>query len=365
MGANLFVCTPDNVCADEAVMQHSITDRRPVKSQRHGKTGVQHTADARKSDRESMRVRTGRWGPTDPTPLVSIIILNYNGKSLLRECLDSVKGLNYRNFETIVVDNSSTDGSAEMVRADYSWVILLVTPRIRIAQACNRGLRLAKGQVIAPLLNNDMTVDRYWLDHLVQALGQSEVGVVDSKVYFYGTKVINTAGNVIKWNIGRTKSAGAGYLDRGQYDSPREVDYAEVTVIRRDLWERIGGFDEGYFFYWSDIDYCVRARKAGYKTMYIPKAVVWHHEAATIGENSAKRHYSFTRDGLRFLVKHSPAPAIVFRLFCGALVTLSMIAEHLLSKRIDLVIVQIRAFSWTLLNLEDTMRVRGRIRLAV
>jgi GT2 family glycosyltransferase len=302
---------------------------------------------------------------TDAAPLVSIVVLNYNGKDLLRECLESIRRLHYRNFETIVVDNSSTDGSAEMIRTEYSWTTLLITPPIRIAQASNSGLRLAKGQVIVPLLNNDMTVDEHWLDHLVEALRQPEVGIVDSKVYCYGTNMIKTAGNAIKWNTGDVKGTGFGHLDRGQYDAPREVDYAEVTVVRRDVVERIGRFDEEYLFYWSDIDYCVRAKKAGYKTMYVPTAVVWHREAATIGENSPRRYYSYTRDSLRFLIKHSPASLIGFRWLCASLATMRKIALHLFAGRIDLVILQVRAFTWNLTNMKETMRMRGRVRLPV
>jgi GT2 family glycosyltransferase len=301
------------------------------------------------------------------TPLVSIVILNYNGKDLLKECLDSVRGLNYRNFEAIVVDNSSTDGSTDMVRSRYPWATVLVTPRMRIAQAGNRGLKVAKGEIIVPMFNNDMTVEKYWLDHLVTALGESEVGIVDSKVYSYGSNVISTAGNMIRWNFGWTISAGSEELDLGQYDTPREVDYAEVMVIRRDVVESIGGFDEKYFFYWSDIDFCVRAKRAGYKTLYVPGAVVWHRDAATIGGNSPRRHYSYFRDSLRFLVKNSSAQCVLYRLFSWFLFTLGiiMLGVHPFMRKSDLAILQLRAFGWNLLNLKDTMRSRGIIRLPV
>jgi hypothetical protein len=292
-------------------------------------------------------------------PLVSIVILNYNGRELLKKCLDSVNGLNYRNFEVIVVDMTSTDGSADTVRKQYPSVILLEIERTGIYAASNLGIKVAKGTVLVPLLNNDMTVDRYWLDHLVSALRQKEIGIVDSKVYSYGTNRISTAGNMINWNHCWTIGIGSGELDRGQYGFKREVDVAELIVVRRDVVEKIGGFDEEYLFYYGDVDYCVRAREAGYKTMYIPRAVVWHRESSTIGYGSPRQVYALERDGLRFLITHSPASLMLFRFYYRTLSSLKALLGNLLRKRINVVRAQIGAILWNLLNLKKTMRSRA------
>jgi GT2 family glycosyltransferase len=291
-------------------------------------------------------------------PLVSIIIPNFNGKDLLRECLDSIKELNYKNLEVIVVDNSSTDGSIEMVKSNYPWTKLLVTKRISMAQACNRGLASARGDIIVPMLNNDLIVERCWLDQQVLALRQKEVGAVGGKVYRYGTSVLSSAGNEIWWNVGSTESIGRNELDKGQFDSPREVDYVEFPTVRKEVNDEIGGVDEGYFHYYLDVDYCTMAREAGYKVMYIPSAVSWHHEAATLNANPLRRFYATERDSLRFLLKHSPSSLILLRLSRWALDRLLLLAGNIIRRRMDLVILQTKAYTWNIRNLAATRRSR-------
>ena len=156
-------------------------------------------------------------------PLVSIIIPNFNAKEMLRECLNSIQSQRYKNHETIVVDNGSIDGSPELVRKEYPRVILIQAERIGIGQAsfgraCNRGIRAAKGDIIVTMLNNDMTVDEGWLEHLVAALELNGVGVVGGKIYNYGSTVIQDAGNWIDWNVGACHQIGYGQNDIGQYD---------------------------------------------------------------------------------------------------------------------------------------------------
>jgi GT2 family glycosyltransferase len=297
------------------------------------------------------------------TPLVSLIIPNYNGKTLLKECLDSVQRLSYQKLETIVLDAGSTDGSADMIRTQYPFATLLETRTNRIYAACNLGMKAARGDVIVPLLNNDMTVDEHWLDHLVEALRQPEVGIVDSKVYCYGTNIISATGNMIDWNSAWTNSVGSGETDCGQYESGREIDVAELIVVRRDVAEEIGGFDEEYFFYYGDVDYCVRAKQAGYKIMYVPRALVWHRESATLGQGTPRQFYALERDGLRFLLKHSPAGLIIFRFYYRTLCNLKSLASNILIRRMDLVRAQVTGYLWNLFNMKQTMRSRAEIKL--
>ena len=296
--------------------------------------------------------------PSERKPLVSIVVPNFNGKRLLKECLDSIENLRYRNYEVIVVDNSSTDGSIEMVKKNYPRVRLLVTERMSMACACNRGLALARGEVIVPMLNNDLIVERYWLDHLVGALQQKEVGVVGGKIYRCETTVLNSAGNMIYWSIADTQGIGRGELDVGQFDTPRDVDYVEFPTVRKDVNCRIGPIDEGYFHYFLDVDYCTTAKEMGYKVMYIPGAVAWHHEAATIGFNTLRYFYSQQRDSLRFLLKHSPASMVFYRFWRWSFHMLVLSARNLARRRIDLVMLQLKAFTWNILRLNATRRSR-------
>lgn len=293
-------------------------------------------------------------------PLVSIVIPNFNGKELLRDCLRSIQSQTYGNYEVIVVDNSSTDGSPEIVRKEYPWVILLPTERIGIAQACNRGIKAAKGDIIVTMLNNDMTVDEKWLQHLVAALNPREVGIVGGKIYNYGTRVIQAAGNGIDWNVGACYQIGNGQQDTGQYDDSREVDYVDVPTVRRDVVNEIGGIDEGFSFYYTDVDFCVRAKQAGYKVVYVPAAMSWHRLSATVGNSVWRKCYSFEVDGMRFLIKHSPEQVIFYRLCCRTMFVLITLAKSLFRRRIEMVGIQTVAFLCSIVSLPKAMSSRSK-----
>lgn len=293
-------------------------------------------------------------------PLASIIIPNFNGKDLLRECLSSIRSQSYKNYEVIVVDNDSIDGSPEVVRKEYPWVILLQTERTGIAHACNMGMETAKGEIIVTMLNNDMTVDRDWLKHLVAALGPSEVGIVGGKIYNSGTRVIQAAGNWIDWDSGACHQIGVGQQDVGQYDHLREVDYLDVPTVRRDVLNKIGGIDEGYSFYYTDVDFCVRAKQAGYKVVYVPAAVSWHPLKTTMGSATWRRYYSLQKDGMRFLMKHSPAQLIFYRICRRTLFVLITLTRFLFKRRIDLVSIQTVTFLSSMLGVRKAMHSRSR-----
>lgn len=284
-------------------------------------------------------------------PRVSIVVPNFNGKHLLKECLDSIKKLHYGNYEVIVVDNSSSDGSAEMVREQYPWARLLATERIKIGEACNRGMRLAEGDIIVTMLNNDMTVDKYWLDDQVMMLANGEVGIVGGKIYKYGTNLIQSAGGIIDWNEGTPTQVGRGENDEGQFDTMREVDYVDVPTVRRDVMNVIGGIDEEYEHYYVDPDYCIRAKKAGYKVVYVPSAVSWHRSSSTIGSGT-RQYYSFLKDGIRFLIKHS-TPQTTLRWVCHN-VLIPNFWRICRMERADLVQQSTKALLWNLAKLRRT-----------
>jgi len=291
--------------------------------------------------------------------LVSIIIPNFNGRDLLRECLRALRTQSYENYEVIVVDNDSIDGSPEIVRKEFRWVTLLETERTGIARACNIGMRAAKGEVIVTMLNNDMTVDKDWLKHLVPELLPREVGVVGGKIYNSGTRVIQAAGNRVDWNSGACHQIGVGQQDVGQFDDVCEVDYLDVPTVRRDVLNAIGGVDEGYSFYYTDVDFCVRASEAGYKVLYVPSAVSWHPSKTTVGRATWRRYRSLQTDGMRFLIKHSPTQLIYYRICCRTISVMITLARFLFKRRIDLVSIQTATFLMSMLCLRNAMKSRN------
>ncbi|MDD1748698.1 MAG: glycosyltransferase family 2 protein, partial [Methanothrix sp.] len=195
-------------------------------------------------------------------PLVSVIISNFNGRDLLCRCLNSLRQLHYPKVEVIVVDAGSTDGTPEMVLADFPEVRLVREKRVGIAEALNIGIRKSNGSIVVFELNNDDVVSPGWLDPLVDTVLRSqEVGVAGGKRYMANTDRIEEAGGRIF--LGLTLGRGWMRRDSKKYNTSREVDYVSVLAVRREIFTKIGLLDETYFIGGDDVDFCLRVRRAG------------------------------------------------------------------------------------------------------
>ncbi|MBF0496317.1 MAG: glycosyltransferase family 2 protein [Deltaproteobacteria bacterium] len=223
------------------------------------------------------------------SPLVSIIILNWNGRRHLETCLDSVFGQSYQEFQVILVDNGSIDESVPYVKERFPQVRLLELPEnAGFARGCNLGLAAADGDYLA-LLNNDTELHPDWLGELVTALDQHpEVDYCASKILrFDQRRVIDSAGDIFTV-AGSPKKRG-----EGQFDGP---DFSYQTIIfgacagaalyRRSVFDRIGYFDETFFAYHEDTDLNLRALRAGLTCLYVPQAMVYHKVSGTLGPGS-------------------------------------------------------------------------------
>lgn len=238
----------------------------------------------------------------------SIVIPVWNGREYIPACLDALLAQDYSDFEVIVVDNASADGSSDLVAEKYPQVQLIRnTQNLGFAGGCNVGLRAAQGDVLV-LLNQDTVVLPGWLRALVEALQRPEVGVVGCKILYPDGKTIQHAGGWIEWPLGLAHHYGQGEQDNGQWDEPRRVEYVTgaAMVFRRDVLERVGPLDEGFWpAYFEDADFCFRAREAGFEVWYIPGAVVLHKETVALTD-PAQRSSAYQRGRLRFVLKHLP-----------------------------------------------------------
>ncbi len=228
---------------------------------------------------------------TDPKrPPVWIIIVNWNGREMTLDCIDSLRQAVYGKQHIVVVDNASTDGSVDAIRQRYPDVDILPLPdNRRFAGGTNAGMQYAldRGANLLLLLNNDTTVDPGYLDPMVERiLADSTVGIVAPKILYHRPPdLLWYAGGEISFRTGRMKHRGIREQDRGQHDTAGDTDYATgcCLLARSELVKAIGLLDESYYMYTEDADWCMRARRAGYRVMYEPRAKVWHRVSVSAG----------------------------------------------------------------------------------
>lgn len=243
-------------------------------------------------------------------PRVTVVVPNWNGEAFLPLCLGSLRVQRFESFETVVVDDGSTDGSLSLLEHDFPEARVVALPENRgFAAAANAGIRASEAEFVA-LLNNDTEVDPRWLRSLVQAAqDHPEAGLFATKlVDFHDRRFLDGAGDALRLS-GLPYRLGHGERDRGQFDAPRYVfsACAAAALYRREMLEEVGLFDEDFGSYCEDGDLSFRARLAGYECFYVPRAVVYHMgSASTGGKRSATATRLGTRNSISLLLKNLP-----------------------------------------------------------
>jgi len=296
-------------------------------------------------------------------PLVSIIVLNWNGMAYLEKCLQSLMSITYPNYEVIVVDNGSSDGSPDMVKKDFKNVTLIANKRnLGFAKGNNVGIEASKGNLIV-LLNNDVVVDPTWLSELVKAtvdspkIGMTSGIVLQSKP----SDVVWSSGKRIDVFTGITWRIGYGEKFK-QIEKVEDIDYFSgcALLVKKQIILKIGLLDEGYFFYGEDADWNFCARRAGFDCEFAPLAIVWHEGSATRKRIPRKGYYWYNRSAFRLYFKHFPLiflfTAILFRL-----IILSLFEILLFRRPISHISLRIAAFGDTLSELNEIITVRRKI----
>ncbi len=251
--------------------------------------------------------------PTELPPQVTVVIPNWNTRRWLAGCLDGLRAQTYRRFETLLVDNGSTDGSVEFVRRHYPEVRVIALPENRgFAGAVNAGIRAAHTAYIA-LLNVDTVPQPGWLANLVRAMEASppEVGALASKMLSLDDpRRMDDAGDTLSW-YGSARKRGMGE-PATRYRQVEEVFSvcAGAALYRRSFLEATGGFDEGFTSYLEDVDLGLRGRLLGYRYLFVPDAEVYH---AGQGAGTPRPRYVYwmTRNRLALLTKNIPVPLLL------------------------------------------------------
>jgi GT2 family glycosyltransferase len=247
-------------------------------------------------------------------PRVTVVVPNWNGARFLEPCLTSLRGQTFTDFETVVVDNGSTDGSMDLLERDFPEVRVVPLGENRgFSGAVNAGIGASEAEFVV-LLNNDTEQDPGWLGALVRAAeDRSDAGLFASKlVDFHDRRFLDGAGDTIRLS-GLPYRLGHGERDGARFGKPDYVfgACAAAALYRREMLGEIGLFDEDFVSYCEDADLSFRAQLAGHRCFYVPGAVVYHMgSASTGGKRSATATRLGTRNSLGLLVKNVPLPVL-------------------------------------------------------
>jgi GT2 family glycosyltransferase len=238
---------------------------------------------------------------------ISIIIPTWNGLKFIGQCLSSIDSQLSSGDEIIVVDNGSTDGTPAVVKRDFPRVQLLQLERNwGFAGGINHGLRRAQGAVLI-LVNQDVVLLPDCLRLIQARLQNTGSALLGGKLFYPDRQTIQHAGGIIQMPRGDSNHFGYRQIDRGVWNTPAEVDYVTGALFAFDrvLVNAVGLFDEGFYpAYYEEVDYCYRARAAGFPVICDPAIVALHYEAQATNPNSTEYYQAVHRGRLRFLLKH-------------------------------------------------------------
>lgn len=273
-------------------------------------------------------------------PACTVIVVNWNGRHHLDTCLGALRCQSFTDFEAILVDNGSTDGSTAHVRARHPWVKLVSLAENRgFCCGSNEGIRRARGSYVA-LLNNDTEVEPDWLRELVSAIERTDVGFCASQVLLFDRRdTIDSAGD--EFSINGVANKRGHLQEASRYAEPKEVfgASAAAALYRRSMLEDIGLLDEDFFLIFEDADLSFRARNAGYRCMFVPSARAYHRTNASIGTYSHTYVYYGQRNLELVYVKNMP-PALLFK----------YLPTHLLYDLLALVFFAVHGRLWSFLQ---------------
>jgi GT2 family glycosyltransferase len=258
-----------------------------------------------------------------PEPLVSILVLNWNGEAFVAECVESLLAQTYQRVEIIVVDNASTDRSVPLIRERYGERVRLIVndANLGFAAGNNVGIAAARGAYIL-LINNDAVAEPGWAEALVrEAEVDSRVGMCASKILMHDDPcVIDSAGLLLSCD-GLGRGRGRLRRDVGAFNKPEDVLLPSgcAALYRRAMLAQIGVFDEAFFMYCDDVDLGLRGRVAGWRCRFVPDAVVRHRYSASAGRYSLRKVFLVERNRIWVMVKYFPWSVVILSPFWTAL----------------------------------------------
>ena len=226
-------------------------------------------------------------------PLVSIIIINYNGRPYLEKCLNSLMEVNYSKFEIILVDNNSEDDSVEIIKNNFPSVIILkLSKNYGFAEPNNMGAKIAKGDFLL-FLNNDTIVTPNFITELVQAASQDKQIAVLQSLLLKSEKEVDSSGDFIDV-LGRVYSSKVIPTGVKEILSARGAS----MMVRKDAFWKLGGFDKKFYVSYEDVDLGWRAWLIGYKVVIVPNSIVYHKGGKTVEKLKSEIQFHGVKNSL-------------------------------------------------------------------
>lgn len=238
---------------------------------------------------------------------IAVVILNYKLKNLVLKCVNSVLESSHKNLQVIVVDNNSEDNIEQSIPQNPKVIFIQSGDNLGFTGGNNLGIKkaLEGNPDYIFILNPDTTIKNNTISELLKKTEKYNAGVASPKIYFSDSKIIWYAGGKFdKANV-LGSHIGVDQKDVGRFDEDRETDFATgaAMFIKKEVFEQIGLFDERYFMYYEDSDFCFRAKKAGFKIMYIYSSLVYHLNAQSTGLGSPLQDFYITRNRMLFASK--------------------------------------------------------------
>jgi GT2 family glycosyltransferase len=246
---------------------------------------------------------------------ISVVIVNYNGARFLQDCLSSLTTQSFRSFEIILVDNASTDDSCAFVETHCPQVRLVRSEtNVGFAAGNNLGIRAARGNLIATL-NTDTRVESDYLEKLSAPMQDSKVGACAPLMLEMERPEIVDAAGITVDSFGYAWNVGAGE-EANQFATTTQVfgACAGAALYRRTMLDALGAFDDEYFGFYEDADLAWRAHRAGWKTIFVPDARVYHIHGASFGKIAPRKTYLLARNRWWTAFKNFPMPQFLFTL---------------------------------------------------
>ena len=300
-------------------------------------------------------------------PLVSVIIVNWNGGQVFKECLSSLSKIDNPNWELIIVDNGSTDGSENLekdLRPPKGYRVIHNKKNLGFAPANNQGVELATGKYIL-LLNNDTKVDLDFLSKLVARMETDpKLAVIQPKIYLMDKPgILDNAGSFFT-KIGFLHHWGFMQKDGPEFSVEREIFSAKgaCMLIRKKVVEKVGLFDKDFRSYFEESDFCWRVWLSGYKVLFYPNSQIYHKLGFTIRRlDVTKINYHYYKNRICSLIKNLGPENLLPVLFPHVFISFGIAFIFLIRLKFESAYMIIKAIVWNITHLLNTLQKRKTV----